>query len=134
MLVWITTGWRGVPTCAEAPMDVQPAGTQIHITPEGDEAFDLLQYLRHDGVHRRTAEALCAAVGARRPATGAAMERQAPRPSSRLAPTAVGSFSGRSCVGSAVPSPHLGQRQGFWSNTHGCVVQEYRRYLPSMPC
>jgi hypothetical protein len=66
-------------------MDVQAVGTQIHITLEGDEAFDLMQYLRHDGVYRRTAEALLARlweiIGP--PAIGAAMERRAPRPSSR---------------------------------------------------
>jgi hypothetical protein len=62
-------------------MDVQVVGTQVHITLEGDEAFDLLQFLRHEGVSRRTAEALLerlwALIGP--PATGAAMERT-PRP------------------------------------------------------
>jgi hypothetical protein len=60
-------------------MDVQPVGTQIHITLEGDEAFDLLQALRSlEGPYRRTAEALCARLWALigPPATGA-MERQA---------------------------------------------------------
>jgi hypothetical protein len=66
-------------------MDVQQLGTQIHITLEEDEAFDLWQYLRHDGVYRRTAEALCARLWALvgSPATGAAMERQSSRPASR---------------------------------------------------
>jgi hypothetical protein len=58
-------------------MDVQAAGTRIQITLAGDEAFDPLQYLRHDGVYRRTAEALLdqlwQMIGP--PASGAAMER-----------------------------------------------------------